>query len=58
MITAELEIEKALIGKTINSAIVNGYEVVLCFDDDTIFNYDASDGGYSSYELTLLSSAS
>ena len=50
MISAE--IEKALIGKTITNAIVNGYEVVLCLDDDTIFNYDASDGGYSSYELT------
>lgn len=45
-------VEKALIGKTITDAIVNGYEVVLCFDDDTIFNYNASDGGYSSYELT------
>lgn len=50
MISAE--IERALIGKTITNAIVDGYEVVLCFDDDTIFNYDASDGGYSSYELT------
>lgn len=49
MISAE--ISKALIGKTITNAIVDGYEVVLCFDDDTIFNYDASDGGYSSYGL-------
>lgn len=45
------EISKALIGKTITNAIVDGYEVVLCFDDDTIFDYESSDGGYSSYEL-------
>ena len=49
MISAE--IERALIGKTITNAIVDGYEVVLCFDDDTIFDYESSDGGYSSYEL-------
>lgn len=46
-----MDIEKELIGKTITSAIINGFEVVLVFDDDTIFDYDASDGGYSSYEL-------
>lgn len=46
-----MNIEKELIGKTITNAIVNGYEVVLIFDDDTILDYEASDGGYSCYEL-------
>ena len=48
-----MNIEKELIGKTITSAIVNGYEVVLCFDDGTILDYEASDGGYSCYELRM-----
>ena len=46
------EISNALIGKTITNATVDGYEVILYFDDDTIFTYEGSDGGYSSYELT------
>ena len=46
-----MNIEKELIGKTITNAIVNGYEVVLIFDDNTILDYNASDGGYSYYEL-------
>ena len=46
-----MNIEKELIGKTITNAIVNGFEVVLIFDDDTIFDYEASDGGYSGWEL-------
>ena len=47
----KMDIEKELIDKTITNAIVNGYEVVLIFDDDTILNYEASDGGYSCYEI-------
>ena len=46
-----MNIEKELIGKTIVNAIVNGFEVVLIFDDGTILDYTASDGGYSWYEL-------
>ena len=46
-----MDIEKELIGKIITNAIVNGYEVVLIFDDNTILDYEASDGGYSCYEL-------
>ena len=46
-----MNIEKELIGKTITNAIVNGYEVVLIFDDNTVLDYEASDGGYSCYEL-------
>ena len=42
-----MNIEKELIGKTITNAIVNGYEVVLIFDDNTVLDYEASDGGYS-----------
>ena len=46
-----VEISKALIGKTITNAEVDGFGIVLYFDDNTIFDYNASDGGYSSYEL-------
>lgn len=46
-----MDIEKELIGKTITYAIVNGYEVFLIFNDNTILDYEASDGGYSCYEL-------
>lgn len=46
-----MNIERELIGKTITYAIVNGYEVILFFDDNTILDYTASDGGYSCYEL-------
>ena len=46
-----MDIEKELVGKTITNAIVNGFEIVLMFNDDTILDYEASDGGYSCYEL-------
>ena len=41
--------EKELIGKTICDADVDGYGMVLTFDDGSVFNYCASEGGYSSY---------
>ncbi len=46
------EIEKALVGKTIVEAGVSGYGIYILFSDGFKFYYNASDGGYSSYELT------
>ena len=40
-----------LVGKTITKAEVDGYGVRLYFDDNMIFDFDASDGGYSCWEL-------
>ena len=45
------DVETKLIGKTIKTAKVNGYGIYIEFDDGTIFSYDASDGGYSSYDI-------
>lgn len=47
-----MEINKDLEGKKITKADVDGYGITLKFDDGTTFYYDATDGGYSSYELT------
>jgi hypothetical protein len=44
---------KELIGKTISTAIVNGSRIELTFTDGTIFAYEASDGGYSTYGYYL-----
>lgn len=41
-----------LIGKTILSAEVDGFGIALVFDDGSVFNYSASDGGYSTYDFT------
>ena len=41
-----------LIGKTIVTAEVNGFGITLVFDDGSVFNYSASDGGYSTYDFT------
>ena len=41
-----------LIGKTILTAEVDGFGIVLIFDDDSTFSYSASDGGYSTYDFT------
>lgn len=46
-----MSIGNELIGKTIAYAQVNGFGVMLVFEDGTTFDYTASDGGYSSYEL-------
>ena len=43
---------KELIGKTISKADVNGFGINLTFTDGTEFCYDATDGGYSGWELT------
>ena len=41
-----------LIGKTILSAEVDGFGIALVCDDGSVFNYSASDGGYSTYDFT------
>lgn len=46
-----MDIEREMAGKTIRYAIVDGFEVVIYFTDGTTFEYNASDGGYSQYEL-------
>lgn len=40
-----------MIGKTIIGGYVDGFHIMLVFDDGAIFEYDASDGGYSSWEF-------
>ena len=42
---------KRLVGKTIDSVWLNGYEICLHFTDGSRFEYDASDGGYSTYDF-------
>ena len=44
--------EKDLIGKTIESIEINGYGIEMRFTDGTVFEYDASDGGYSNWDIT------
>ena len=41
-----------LIGKTIVDAEVDGYGIKLTFDDGSVFDYEATDGGYSGWEIT------
>ena len=43
--------EKILIGKTVKEVDINGFEVYIIFTDGTIFDYEASDGGYSSWDI-------
>ena len=40
-----------LAGKTIRKADVSGYNIVLEFEDGTVLDYSASDGGYSFWGL-------
>lgn len=43
--------EEQLIGRTIINAEIDGFGIILEFDDGSRFKYSASDGGYSSYEF-------
>lgn len=43
------DVEGFLAGKTIKNVNVDGYEVMLEFTDGSVFEYQASDGGYSNY---------
>ena len=40
-----------LIGKTIKYARIRGFDVEIEFTDGSTFEYDASDGGYSTWRL-------
>lgn len=44
--------EKDLIGKTIEKIDVDGYGIEISFTDGTEFVYDASDGGYSCWDIS------
>lgn len=44
------DINIILQNKIIKKAEVDGFGVYLEFKDGTFFNFDASDGGYSTYE--------
>lgn len=43
--------ETDLIGKTITEISIDGYGVLMTVDDGTTLYYDASDGGYSAWEI-------
>lgn len=43
--------EAVLEGATIIKAEVDGYGIVLRLDNGYVFEYDATDGGYSTYSL-------
>lgn len=45
-----MKIDKKLKGKTIVEAEVTGYDITLKFNDGSVFEYNASDGGYSVWE--------
>ena len=44
--------EKDLIGKTIEKIDVDGFGVEIRFTDGTEFVYNASDGGYSGWDIS------
>lgn len=44
-------IDKKLVGRTIKEIQLNGYEIRITFVDETIFIYEASDGGYSCWSF-------
>ena len=43
--------EKMMIGKTITDVQINGFGITITLDDGYTLDYDASDGGYSTWEL-------
>ena len=45
-------IEKDLIGKTIEKIDIDGYGIEIRFTDGTEFVYNASDAGYSSWDIS------
>jgi len=50
----QTRVQKQLIGKTISSADIDGFGITLIFTDGTKFDYEASDGGYSTFSLSKL----
>ena len=47
------EEKKLFVGKKIKDIFVSGYYVELLMEDDTKLEYNASDGGYSLWEITI-----
>lgn len=45
------KIVNKMIGKTIKNVDLDGFGMTIDFTDGTQFNFDASDGGYSEYEI-------
>ena len=45
------ETNQRLSGRTIKEARVTGYGIDLVLDDGSVFEYDASDGGYSCWDF-------
>ena len=41
-----------LVGKTIKRIEVDGFEIVITTEDGAVLTYYASDGGYSSWDIT------
>ncbi len=50
----QTEVQKQLIGKTISSAEIDGFGLNLKFTDGTELDYNATDGGYSTFDITEL----
>lgn len=48
---SERDTNAALLGKTVMSSDVNGFGVRIKFTDGTVFDYSASDGGYSCWSV-------
>ena len=46
------DVEERMLGKTVKEAEVDGFGIRMVFTDGAVFDYDASDGGCSQYELT------
>lgn len=45
--------ETDLIGKTITEMSIDGYCILMTVDDGTTLYYDASDGGYSAWDVYM-----
>ena len=44
--------EKDLISKTIEKIDIDGFGIEICFTDGTEFVYNASDAGYSTWDIS------
>jgi len=43
--------EKAITGKVVEKAEINGYGIRLTMNDGTVFDYDATDAGMSMWDI-------
>lgn len=46
------KVQEQLKGRTISSAQVDGDGITLIFTDESQFDYEASDGGYSTFSFS------